>query len=257
MLTGRRIAVTRGAAQAETLAERLRALDAEPLVCPAIAFAPPDDPAPLEAALRQLDRYDWLIVTSGTAADVIAGRVQGGAARPGAVAAVGPKTAHVLAQAGLPATRIPAVYVAEELLAALGDVAGQRILLPQGDLARDALADGLRERGALLDTPIAYHTVAGDGGARLAPHLRAGDVDAVLFSSGSTVRYLLDGLTSAGFHRDAALAALNTVALFSIGPVTTREAARLGVQMTVTAHPHTEDGLVDAICAYFAIGANQ
>ena len=73
-LQGKRIAVTRAAERAEGLASALRAEGAEVRICPTIAYNPPEDPAPLEAALHQIDRYDWVVFTSAAAVDALAER---------------------------------------------------------------------------------------------------------------------------------------------------------------------------------------
>ncbi|HME58199.1 MAG TPA: uroporphyrinogen-III synthase, partial [Terracidiphilus sp.] len=63
-LAGRRVLVTRAAHQAGKLSEGLRALGAEPVEVPVLEIRPPASFRPLDEALRQLDRYDWLILTS-------------------------------------------------------------------------------------------------------------------------------------------------------------------------------------------------
>ena len=162
-LQGKRIADTRAAERAEGLASALRAEGAEVSICPTIAYAPPEDPAPLEAALHQIDRYDWVVFTSAAAVDALAER---GALPPPAhvrVAAVGKATAASIEARGRRVDLIPAEQNAEGLLAALHDVAGKRFLLPVADIARDALAAGLRARGAVADmvTPIERFPVQG------------------------------------------------------------------------------------------------
>ena len=71
-LQGKRIAVTRAAERAEGLALALRAEGVEVRICPTIAYDPPEDPALLEAALQQIDRYDWVVFTSAAAVDALA-----------------------------------------------------------------------------------------------------------------------------------------------------------------------------------------
>src|SRR5829696_9167515 len=63
-LSGRRIVVTRPAAQSRALIAQLQALGAAPLVCPAITIAPLADYSALDAAIARLAEYNWLIVTS-------------------------------------------------------------------------------------------------------------------------------------------------------------------------------------------------
>ena len=52
-LVGKRIVITRSAAQSEAIARELTARGATPVVLPLVAFAEPEDFAPLDAALRR------------------------------------------------------------------------------------------------------------------------------------------------------------------------------------------------------------
>jgi uroporphyrinogen III methyltransferase/synthase len=76
------------------------------------------------------------------------------------IAAIGPATAAALRQRSITPDLVPEVYTAEGVLAALdalGPVAGQRFLLARADIARRALAEGLRERGAHVDESLLPH----------------------------------------------------------------------------------------------------
>lgn len=251
-LQNKRIAITRAAGQADGLAERLRAQGAVLLLCPAIAIAPPDDYGPLDAALARLAGYDWLLVTSANAARALLDRLDALGLDVAALAglrvgAVGPATAAALAERGILADFVPHAHLADAILAEIGDVAGRRFLLPRADIAREALAAGLRARGALVDDIAAYRTIPGPGPSALAPYLRGRALDAVTFSSPSTVRYTLAGLEGAGLPRAEALALLAGVAVVCIGPVTAEAARAEGLAVAAVAHAHTADGLAQAL----------
>jgi len=255
-LAGRRIAITRPAAQSRALNAQLQALGAEPLVCPAIVIAPLADYSALDAAIDRLAEYHWLIVTSvngvhtllARMAELSVGQVAIGHLKIGAI---GPATAQALAQYGLHATFMPSAYVAEAILAEIGDVAGQRILLPRADIAREQLAIGLRERGARVDEIAAYRTVPGDGAAELAKHIQAHAVDAITFTSSSTVRYTLDGFALLGIEPEKAVALLNQIAIVCIGPITAATAREEGLRIDAVAQQFTSDGLVAALVEWF------
>src|SRR5512136_918574 len=68
-LDGRTVVVTRGGGGEDALGARLRALGAEVLEFPAIAMAPAEDPAPLDAALRALPRFAWAAFASVNAVE--------------------------------------------------------------------------------------------------------------------------------------------------------------------------------------------
>ena len=72
------------------------------------------------------------------------------------------------------------------LLPGLGEVEGDRILLPRADIARKALAEELEKRGALPDEIAVYRTAPASPDPEVLDELRRG-FDAVLFTSASTV----------------------------------------------------------------------
>jgi uroporphyrinogen-III synthase len=251
-LNNLRVAVTRAEDQAQGLADQLRALGATPLVYPVIAIAPPADTAALDDALARLDSYDWLIVASANAATAVVARLRAIGSGPAALAharvgAVGPATAEALRRYDVPVELVPERHDAEGLLHALAareDLAGRRVLLPQANLARPALAEGLRARGAHVDAPVAYRTVPAPGADRLASALRSGAVDVLTFTSPSAVRATLDAL---GLSRPDAAALLDRVLVACIGPTTAEAAMRLGMRVDVLPELHTSPGLVAAL----------
>ena len=256
-LHGKRIVVTRAEEQSGGLLARLRALGAEAIACPAIAIAPPSDFAPLDAAIARLHEYDWLIVTSVNGVRALLGRMtdlgyDSRALDQLRIGAIGPATAEALAAHGLRAHFVPREYVAEAILAEIGDVAGLRMLLPRADIARDALTVGLRARGASVDELAAYRTIPGDGARALVDRLRARAIDAITFTSSSTVRYLLDGLEAAGIDRAEARLLQADAAVVCIGPITAATAREEGLRVDAVAREYTIDGLVAALVEWFA-----
>jgi len=262
LLHGKRIAVTRAEEQSAGLLARLGALGATAVACPAIAFAPPADFAALDAAIARLEQYDWLIVTSANGVRALLERMA--ALGRGSVelahltiGAIGPATAEALAERGLYAGFVPSAYVAESILAEIGDLAGKRILLPRADIARATLAVGLRAMGATVDEIAAYRTVPGPGARALAGELRAKTLDAITFTSSSTVRYLLDGLEQAGISRAEACMLLNATAVVCIGPITAATASEQGLRVDAVAQEYTAEGVVAALIDWFAQPISQ
>jgi uroporphyrinogen-III synthase len=261
-LHGKHIAVTRAEEQSAGLLARLHALGATTLICPAITIALPEDFAALDAAIGRLDQYDWLIVTSANGVRALLDRMAA-LGRPSAqlaglmIGAIGPATADALAERGLHASFMPSAYVAEAILAEIGDVAGKRILLPRADIARPTLAVGLRALGASVDEIAAYRTLPGQGAGALAGVLRAGALDAITFTSSSTVRYLLEGLEQAGIDKAVARALLNATAVVCIGPITAATASEHGLRVDAVAHEYTTEGVVDALVGWFGQPISQ
>jgi len=252
-LRGRRIAVTRAREQAGELARALEALGAQVIAAPMIRIEPLSDLAPLGAALTQLARYAWLVFTSQNTVEVVCERLPEWGLAPhdlarAAVAAIGPATAAALARHGVAPDLVPEEFVAEAVvgaLAARGELRGKRVLLPRARAARDALPDGLRRLGAVVDVIPVYDTVreTGDDGG-LAAEILAGRIDAVTFTSSSTVRHFVDivGPEAATSGRFAAAV---------IGPVTAATARELGLAVAVEAEEYTIPGLVEALVRYF------
>jgi uroporphyrinogen-III synthase len=255
-LQGKRIVVTRPEPQAGGLVARLHEQGAEPIICPAIAIVPPADYAPLDTAIASLDTYDWLIVTSANGVRallerMVAQKCDSAPLRRLSIGAIGPATARALEEYALQANFVPTTYVAEAILDEIGDLAGQRILLPRADIAREALAVGLRAKGAVVDEIAAYRTVPGDGARELVVQLQRQAIDAITFTSSSTVRYLIDGLEVAGLGRDAARALLQRSTIACIGPITAATALAEGLRVDVQAREYTSDGLVTALVEWF------
>ena len=252
-LAGRRVAVTRAREQAGHLVRELEALGAEVVAVPTIRIAPLTDLAALRAALTRVPPYDWIVFTSQNAVQVVCDRLPEWDLSPrdvarAAVAAIGPATAEALVRRGVVPDLVPDRFVAEAVvtsLAARGDVRGKTILLPRAREARDALPDGLRVLGAVVDVIPVYQTICETGdGSGLAAELLAGRIDLVTFTSSSTVRGFVDlvGRPAAASGRFAAAV---------IGPVTAGTARELGITVAIEALDYTVPGLVAAIVRYY------
>jgi uroporphyrinogen III methyltransferase/synthase len=193
-----------------------------------------------------LHRYHWLLLTSGNAVRFVAERLAGLGLPPARtldgvrVGTVGPATSAAVRDhlPGVPVSLEPeADFSAEGLAAALGDVAGQAILFPSSDKARDVLPETLAARGAAVDVVVAYSTrVPADLGPRLAASLAEG-IDLVTFASPSAVEGFVAGLGRAAEGTPCAV----------IGPVTERAARAAGLAVEAVAAPSTAEGLVLAI----------
>ncbi len=247
-LSGLRIVVTRPRDQAQAFAARLEAAGATTILFPTIRIAPPRDTAPLDASLARLPSYDRVIFTSVNGVRHVARRLQAlGLTFPDdlPVAAIGPATAAALRRLGLTPDLVPEDYVAEAIAEGLGDVNGRAILLPRADIAREALARLLRERGARVDEVVAYHTLPDrpEPGARHA--LEAG-VDVLTFTSSSTVRNFVALLG------EQALRIASGAVVACIGPITAGTARNLGLTPDVIARTYTTEGLLEALIDHFA-----
>jgi uroporphyrinogen III methyltransferase/synthase len=281
-LFGKRVLVTRAREQAGSAAAMLRDEGAEPLVVPAIAIEAPSDAAPLARAVAALraGAYGWAAFTSANGVERTWAAIEaaGGDARAfGAarLAAIGPATAAALVRHGLRPDVVAREFrgegLAEDMLASIATgkrgVVVVRVLLARAARARDALPEALRAAGCEVDVVPAYETrpASPDEPAfrDLVRELEAGRVDAVTFTSSSTVEHLCDILersgpgprstgrsTSGGPARAASL--LSRVRVASIGPVTSETARARGLRVDVEAAQYTVPGLIRALADSYA-----
>ena len=120
-LLGKRIMVTRARPQAAALAHKLQALGAEVLEFPTIEMQPPKDYAALDAAINDLQSYDWLIFTSVNGVEQFLTRARYldktvTKSKSMRFAAIGPETARRLKAAGIRNCLVPKRYQAEGIL---------------------------------------------------------------------------------------------------------------------------------------------
>jgi len=250
-LFGRRVLVTRPAAQADELGSLLRAAGAEPVCVPMIRVVPTPAGAGVDAALAALDRYDALLFTSANAVRAFAARLAAAGRAPGQAPralCVGPASAAAARRAGFRDAEAPAVrFDAESLLAALRErAAGRCFLFVRGASARELLPRGLRAAGARVDEAVVYRT---EPAPLDAPALRAalvrGELDALTFTSASAARRFAELLDEPA--RRAATAA--TIA--AIGGPTAAALCRLGLPPGVEAEQARMSALVEALAERF------
>lgn len=242
-LAGWRVLVPRGGPWGDSVAASLRARGASPIVAPMINFAPTDDQPALEAALKKLAEggFDWVTVTSATTVDVLSSY---GAAIPATtkVAAVGETTAAALVAAGyhvdiVPSEENSARGLLEEWEAATDGQKGLHVLALRSAIAKQVLSVGLARIGHHVEAVVAYRTVGVPVAQKVADDVRAGNVDAVLVTSGSVAEQVQQQL---GPIPESTLVA-------AIGPQTQRDAATFGLRVDVVARERSAESLIDAV----------
>jgi uroporphyrinogen-III synthase len=246
------VLVTRALRQAGKLSEGLRALGAEPVEVPVLEIVPPESYAPLDDALKHLDRYDWLILTSTNTLEVVSARCARFGVNPAnaegvSVAAVGSATAEAARHFGFRVAVVPEVYVAESLVSTLGDrVRGKRILLPRAAVARDVIPDALRAIGAEVTAVDAYRNVLPEAAPEQLRLALAEGIDAATFTSSSSATHLAEAARQAGIAWPFA-----GVPAVSIGPITSQTLRDLGWEPAIEANPYDIPGLIAAVVQVF------
>jgi len=255
-LKGRRIVVTRAREQAGDLVRALQDHGAEAVIVPVIRIQPLADLGGLRAALTGLSAYRWVVFTSQNAVQIVFDRLVAWGLTPRvfsstSVAAIGAATATALTVRGVVPALVPAEFVAEALAEALvqrsgGTLSGASVLIPSAEDAREALSTGLRQHGAKVENIAVYRTVPLQTDlSGLAKDISLGRIDAVTFTSSSTVRSFVDLV-----GRPAATSGRFVAA--TIGPVTADTARELGLREIIEAEPHTVPGLVESLARRFA-----
>jgi len=272
-LKGVRVLVGRARHQAGALSAELRKRGAEVLEIPFIEIRKPRSFRPLDSALKNLDTYDWLILTSVNGVEAMWNRIEMAMRRsmgpespwkrgpsgprsrrksswalaPGLrIAAIGPATKKAIEQRAVKVDVMPREYIAESVVRSLKrKVKGKRVLLVRAKVARDVIPRDLRKAGAHVDVVEAYETVVPQSSSRRLqaalknPRRRP---NVVTFTSSSTVRNFVELLGTR--HKSGIF---NGVQTASIGPVTSATLRELGLPVDIAAREFTIPGLVAAI----------
>ena len=158
---------------------------------------------------------------------------------------MGPATAEALRAFGVEPHLTARKAEAEGLVADLApQVTGKRVLLPQASDARPALLSGLREAGAEAVTVVAYDKrLPPDAPARAAELFATPPLGWVTFTSPRIVRHFVELLGADWDRRKGELRAI------SIGPVTSAELRRYGIEPAAEAAGPGEEEMVGAVIA--------
>jgi uroporphyrinogen-III synthase len=254
-LKGKRVVVTRAAVQSNDLVRALASKGAVAVILPLVAFVAADNLADLDEGILQLNRFDWIFLTSQNSLRALEERCQAlrldlscavGHAR---VAVVGPATAEAVKTAGIEvaylATKHQGVALAQELAA---EVKGKRVFLPRSDRANPELVERLQHFGANVKEVVAYRTVSPDEAARaqVRAALQQG-ADAILFFSPSAVHHLQELLGN-----EKVLELSRQLVFAAIGPVTERALRAAHVERILLAEDTTCASIVNALAKYFS-----
>ena len=253
-LFGQRIVITRARAQASDLLSKLSKLGAQCIEIPTIQIVSPEDTAPLKKSIKNIKDYDWLVFTSvngvkfffDTLFDMgrdvrVLGHLK--------FACIGPVTKERLKNYGIISDILPKTYRAESVIEAFStvEIKDKKVLLPRAKQARTILPEELTKMGAKVDDVTAYETrLNADGKENLISLLENNEIDAITFTSSSTVSNFMSLLES----KDAKKLLKNVVTA-SIGPITSDTARSLDIEPDIEAKEYTIQGLVNSLLAYY------
>lgn len=244
-----RVLVTRTANQVAAFSTKLGDAGFIPVEFPTIQLAPLPW-GPLDAALATLDRFDWLIFTSGNAVDFFlrrADELELGLDDLPRVAAVGSATAKRLAARDIVIDYMPKEFVGTELVLGLGDLTGKKVLLPRAKIGRPEITNLLRAKGANLTDVALYDTVTAVPTPESWAELNQGFA-AITFTSPSSVRNFCKIMAN---HPDKLTKPLGKMLhqalVVCIGPVTAAAAADAGLSNLLIPEEYTIDGMVQQL----------
>jgi len=231
-LHGRRVVVTRAADRADALASLLIELGATPVVVPLIEIVPvTDGVVALREELATAAAFDWLVVTSPNAAEIVLEHSTG--ILPEHIAAIGASTAAVLRAHDLEPALVPERQLAAGLVEVFPSGPG-RVLAVQAVDGAATLVDGLHAKGWEVVAVRPYRSVPTSPTDE--QRAAVAGADAVLFASGSAARGWVEV-----FGTDT------PPVVVAIGPETAAATERVGLRVTSVAQDHSLVGLVEAL----------
>ena len=241
----RRYIVTRPAGHAAALSEALRAVGIEPVEVPTVTITPPESWRSLDEALRRIQEYDWLLLTSRSGVEALFARAGPGFAWPGTLrwAAIGSGTADALHERGISDVWIPSRFLGEAIAREMPAARGDRVLRVRAEQASEVPTEELRARGVGVNDVIGYRTHAAPAASR-AQLVRAfaEGVEGVIFTSASTVRGFLDLVDATGLRLE-----VGSIRLVAIGPVTADALRAEGLTPHAVAAEHSVRGIVEVL----------
>lgn len=253
-LKGKRVLVTREESQAQSLCAMISEHGGVPVLVPLLSFQRPrlDEWKDASEKARRIHAYDWLVFTSRNGVHFFIELVKElgiSLEKLPKIAAIGKKTEMELMKHKLQAAFIPESYVAESFLPEFLQVVckDEAVLIAKGDLARDYIYRGLRERNIYAEEAILYsNQPPNDAESRLKSALKEQPIDLFLFTSPSAVDVFMRIVQEAGFEDRT-----DEKVIVTIGPVTKERAEQLGLKVDVSPDQYTIEHMIEEIALYY------
>ena len=236
-LFGKNICVTRSQKQGATLRQKLRDLGAEVTSMSAIEIK--NTAENLDNYIEKLEQYDHIVFTSVNSVNIffdylVEKRYDIRRIRA-QISAIGKATWGSLEKRGIMCAVKAREFMGTGLVEALKPHinSGDKVLIPCSSIAKEDVAEGLKEAGAEVERVFIYDTVKGT-----VRNPKAFDeVDIVFFTSPSTVYNMVDMV---------GLDAIKEKHVIAIGKRTSKPLEELGINVDVC-REHSEDGFLKEI----------
>lgn len=258
LLSGKRIVVTRVAAQAIDLLKALQYAGAIPILLPLIRILPPEDFTELDHSLAQLHDFDWVLFTSQNSVRIVHERMERlqssaeGRTQTVLAGTVGDATATEAANAGFRVAHIASRPLGAVLAEELGNcLEGKHVFLPRSDRANPEMVAKLKQFGARVTEVIAYRTLSEvpQGSDVVAKAMNA---DALLFFSPSAVEGF-DDVCGAGKLDEFSRRGI----VIASGPVTLAALQEKGITAAGAAKEPSVARIIEALANSFAMRSDQ
>lgn len=247
-LEGKVLAITRGKEAAAEFSQLVAAEGGQAIALQTIDIVPqgPEGARRLVEEI-QMKKYDYCAFMSAQAVQIIFGLAGNDAVSRALnmtkVLAVGPETRAELEKMRIKVDAVPQEYSSKGLVKMISGMApvGKKIVLPRSAAANDDLVHSLRSLGMIVEE-VTLYTVspseATDEWKKFADLLIAGSVDAVIFTSATSVSAFFE-IIGRFIGQEFDLHRLTSV--ISIGPYTTIELRKKRVEL-FEARVHTVKG---------------
>ncbi len=249
----RKVVITSPEPGASKIASHLEKFAAEAIKLPVIRIAPVKNFLKIDKAIKEINKYYWIIFTSRNGIDLFMKRFflkrkQLKDLRKIKFAAIGKVTAEKLNKYGIKTSFIPKKFTSEALLSGLKkySLEGKNILIPRANEASNVLPEGLKKIGAKVDEIILYKIKNEKNKSNKVKSLLKKNVDVIIFTSPSGVKSFFNLFTKKEINYY-----FNKIRIASIGPVTAKAIEEFGIKADIVPKEYNIKGMVKAIKDYF------
>tara|TARA_Y100001968_G_scaffold330104_1_gene381047 strand:+ start:4287 stop:5096 length:810 start_codon:yes stop_codon:yes gene_type:complete len=252
-LENKKILITRAQDQQSEARKLFEAQGAIVVDFPALIIGPPINSNLLDEAIKNIEKYDWIVFSSTNGVNSIENKLNLiGKSLSNItnlkIAAVGKKTSARLKQIGASVDFVPPEFVSDSLMKhfPIINLRGAKLLLPRVQSGgRNILNKSFLDLGAYVDEIPAYESFCPKEMPREAvDSILANDVNAIVFTSGKTVSNSVQLLskTIGKSWQDS----FTDIRIISIGPQTSLNCIKYFGKVDAEADPHDLDGVLNA-----------
>ena len=250
-LDGRRILIPPARPEANPLLHMLEKKGADVLGFPDLRVAPPADYGPMDAAIRRLKNFDWIVFSGRNCVENFFERLSALGFGPAVVsdsriAAIGYGAYSALKKLEVKVDYVPKIHTAEGVVEGFVKASGS-FLLVRVEGASQNLPERLKSLGAEVTEVEGYRMIV-EASLETAEKAFGRKPDALALANPTAVRFLLKATRFIGFDLHTHL---KGVTIAAVGPATAEAARSLGRRPDVVSKGHIADlvqTLTDLLC---------